>query len=188
MVADMNAGRTPSPPVEVRRSPRRRRTVTAYRQGDRIVVLVPQWMSATDERKTVDRMVERVLAREARRAGSGDDDGLAERARALSERYLRDQAGRPPSPSSVTWVSNQNKRWGSCTTTTGAIRLSDRLRRMPDWVVDYVLLHELAHLLVAEHSPQFWRLVEQYSLAARAKGYLEGFQAGLGLSEGGDAD
>jgi predicted metal-dependent hydrolase len=181
--------RHPSPaPVEVRRSARRKRTVTAFRSGEKIVVLLPQWMSKADERETVDRMVGRVLAGEARRAGSADDDGLACRAGSLSEHYLRSPGGEPPIPRSVVWVTNQHKRWGSCTPSTGAIRLSDRLRQMPDWVVDYVLLHELAHLLVADHNAEFWHLVERYPHAARAKGYLEGFSAGAGLPDGGDAD
>ena len=93
-----------------------------------------------------------------------------------SRTYL-DEA-RPPA--SVTWVGNQQHRWGSCTPSTGAIRLSDRLRRLPGWVVDYVLLHELAHLVEPTHSARFWSLVARYPQAERARGYLEGYQAAGG--------
>ncbi|MET0694894.1 MAG: M48 family metallopeptidase, partial [Propionibacteriaceae bacterium] len=83
-----------------------------------------------------------------------------------------------PMPTSVAWVANQLQRWGSCTPTTGTIRLSDRLRVMPAWVVDYVLLHELAHLLESAHSHRFWALVDAYPRADQAKGFLEGYLVG----------
>ena len=75
------------------------------------------------------------------------------------------------------WVTNQNTRWGSCTPAEGSIRLSHRLQGMPEYVVDYVLVHELAHLLVPGHGPRFWRLLEAYPRTERARGYLEGVVA-----------
>ena len=85
-------------------------------------------------------------------------------------------------PASVSWVGNQRQRWGSCTPSTGAIRLSDRLQQLPGWVVDYVLLHELAHLIEPSHSARFWSLVARYPQSERARGYLEGYQAAGGAS------
>src|SRR5205085_8466913 len=111
--------------VEVRRSARRRRTVSAYRDGERIVVLVPARMTRTEERHWVDVMTKRLAARERRSRPS--DEQLLERATTLSERYL---AGRPR-PRSVRWVDNQGSRWGSCTIDDATIRLSNRLRSMP---------------------------------------------------------
>lgn len=70
------------------------------------------------------------------------------------------------------YVKNQNSRFGSCTPADGTIRLSDRLATMPTWVRDYVLVHELAHLLEANHGPNFWKLVNRYPLTERARGYL----------------
>ncbi len=75
----------------------------------------------------------------------------------------------------MSWVGNQQHRWGSCTITTGAIRISERVRDMPAWVVDYVLVHELAHLIEADHSARFWSLVAAYPHTERARGYLEGY-------------
>ena len=95
-------------------------------------------------------------------------------------RSSRRTSTRCPTPSSVSWVGNQQHRWGSCTPSTGAIRLSDRLRRLPGWVVDYVLVHELAHLIEPSHSARFWSLVARYPQAERARGYLEGYQAAGG--------
>ena len=73
---------------------------------------------------------------------------------------------------SVRYVTNQNTRFGSCTPDDGTIRLSDRLAAMPVWVRDYVLVHELAHLVEANHGPKFWKLVNRYPLTERARGYL----------------
>lgn len=157
--------------IEVRRSARRRRTVSAYREGDRTVVLIPARMSEAEEQRWVRVMLDKLAAQESRRT-LGDAE-LAERARRLSEQYFEGRAR----PHSVRWVTNQNTRWGSCTPSDGSIRLSHRLQGMPEYVVDYVLCHELAHLLVPGHGPRFWRLLEAYPKTERARGYLEGVVA-----------
>jgi predicted metal-dependent hydrolase len=166
------------PRVEVRRSARRRRTVTAHRSQDTIIVLIPQRMSRADEQATVASLVRKVLEQEARQAAPRGDDGLAARAHSLAESWLTTPSGDVPVPREVRWVTNQNQRWGSCTPSTGAIRLSHRLQVMPSWVVDYVLVHELAHLVEPTHSRAFWALVDRYPQAERARGYLAGFLAG----------
>jgi predicted metal-dependent hydrolase len=170
-------------PVEVRRSARRRRTVSAYRDGDRTVVLLPARMTAAEEAHWVATMLARLAAKDAKKPAT--DDALEGRARALSRRHLGGRA----KPASVRWVTNQNNRWGSCTPADRTIRLSHRLRELPDWVVDYVLVHELAHLLVPDHSAPFWDLVAAYPLAERARGYLLGVAAAHpGLAPDADAD
>ena len=88
----------------------------------------------------------------------------------LSARYLGGKAR----PASVTWSSNQGRRWGSCTSIDGTIRISDRVRGMPAWVLDYVLMHELTHLLHAGHGPEFWATLAVYPRTERARGFLEG--------------
>jgi predicted metal-dependent hydrolase len=161
--------------VEVRRSRRRRSTVTAYRDGGRTVVLIPARFTVSQEREWVQRMLARLSAQERRRR-PGDGELLA-KANALSERYL----GGLARPATVAWVGNQNTRWGSCTPADGTIRLSTRLRGMPGWVIDYVLLHELAHLIRPGHGPAFWSLLEAYPKTERARGFLEGFAAARDL-------
>lgn len=178
----------PAPQVEVRRSRRRTRTVTAYRERDTIVVLVPSRLPAAEERALVDSMVAKVLRREARTGAPRGDDELTERARRLVDTHLAPRTGSAAYPSGVRWVTNQRQRWGSCTPSTGQIRLSDRLRPLPGWVVDYVLVHELAHLVEPSHDDTFWRLVEGYPQSSRAKGYLEGYLAGQGRAEPEDVD
>jgi Protein of unknown function DUF45 len=159
------------PGVEVRRSRRRLRTVTAYRDGDRTVVMIPARFTRAQEHEWVVRMIGRLQAQDRRRRPP--DEGLLARAHDLSRRYL----GGLARPASVSWVANQNTRWGSCTPADRTIRLSTRLQGMPSWVIDYVLVHELAHLLEQGHGARFWTLVEEYPRTERARGYLEGFAA-----------
>ena len=171
--------------MEVRRSARRRRTVSAYRDGDRTIVLLPARMSRAEEQRWIAIMLERLATQErrsARRAARGDAE-LGRRAAELSRQYLRGV----PKPTGVRWVTNQGSRWGSCTPVDGTIRLSDRLATMPGWVVDYVLVHELAHLIEIGHGPRFYRLVDAYPKAERARGYLLGVVAGAGWAAEPDA-
>jgi predicted metal-dependent hydrolase len=163
---------TPRPEVEVRRSKRRRRTVSAYREGDRIVVLIPASLSRRQEAEWVETMVARVEKAEARRRPTDDD--LMRRATTLSRTWLEGRA----LPATVRWVDNQRSRWGSCTPTDRSIRLSTRLQEMPAWVVDYVLVHELAHLIEPGHNERFWAWVDRYPDSERAKAWLDGFSAG----------
>ncbi len=127
-------------------------------------------------------MTQRLRARE--QGADLDDAALLARAQELNEQYL----GGAAVPASVRWVTNQQARWGSCTPVRGSIRISHRLRGAPAWVVDYVLVHELAHLLVPNHDDQFWQLVAAYPYAERAKGFLEGVVAAEHLSLAGPTD
>ncbi len=107
----------------------------------------------------------RLVARVAR-TWNADGIALTERASALARRYEL------PNAREIKWVDNQRSRWGSCTPATGTVRLSHRLAGFPDWVLDYVIVHELAHLAEAGHGPAFWDLVNRYPLTERARGFL----------------
>lgn len=159
------------PQVEVRRSKRRRRTVSAYRDGDRVVVMIPASLSRKEEAEWVETMLARLERSEKRRKPTDSD--LHRRATELSDKYL----GGLAIPETVRWVDNQRSRWGSCTPGDRTIRLSSRLQGMPGWVIDYVLVHELAHLLEPGHDAKFWAWVDRYPQAERAKGYLIGWSA-----------
>jgi predicted metal-dependent hydrolase len=148
-------------PVDIVRSARRRKTVQAAVVDGRIRVQLPAWMSAEEERSYVSALVDR-LERQYR----SDHVDLAARAAELATRY------RLPQPRSVAWTDRQRARWGSCSPGTGAIRVSRRLSEWPSWVLDYVLVHELAHLVEPNHSPAFHQLVARYPRAERAKGFL----------------
>ena len=158
--------------VEVRRSNRRRRTVSAYEADGRTIVMLPGRLSRADEDRWVVQMLDQLARKQQRqRARSLDSDGrLQARADELSRHYLEGRAR----PRSVRWVDNQQQRWGSCTPADGTIRLSRRLASMPGYVIDAVLVHELAHLLEAGHGPAFKAWVARYPHEAKAEGFLQG--------------
>lgn len=147
--------------VEVIRSPRRRKTAQARLVGSTVEIRIPGRCSKAEERELVAHF--RSKFERDRRAGAVDLERRAERLAA--EHDL-------PTPISIRWVANQRQRWGSCTPSEGTIRLSDRMAGFPSWVIDYVIVHELAHLAESNHSPAFWALVNRYPRTERARGYL----------------
>ncbi|GLZ41638.1 M48 family metallopeptidase [Actinokineospora sp. NBRC 105648] len=164
--------------VEVRRSKRRTRTVTAYREGDTVIVLIPARLSKKEEAHWVQEMQRRLLRNETRRRSPArtSDTALLARCGELSQRYFEGRCD----PEAVRWVPPMRTRWASCTPADRTIRVSERLREVPAWVLDYVLVHELAHLLVPGHGEDFWALVHAYPKTDRAVGYLEGLSAAAG--------
>ncbi|MFP5376812.1 MAG: YgjP-like metallopeptidase domain-containing protein [Acidimicrobiia bacterium] len=147
--------------VKVIRSPRRRKTVQARQVGGVLHVSIPATMSAADEQRHVAEMVRRMR----RRTASSLVD-LPARARALAAAHGLER------PASIRWVENQEWRWGSCTPVDRSIRISSRLASEPPWVLDYVVVHELAHLTFPGHGRAFWELVGRYPLTERARGFL----------------
>ncbi len=150
-------------PLEVRvtRSARRKKTAQARLVDGVVDLRIPAHISAEEEQHFVEHFRERF-----ERARRSEEVDLEARAVELADEYGL------PHPTSVRWVSNQRTRWGSCTPANGTIRLSDRMSSFPNWVVDYVLLHELAHLVELNHTSAFWKLIEDYPLRERARGYL----------------
>jgi len=155
--------------VVVRASSRRRKTVTAYREGGVTVVVVPERMSASLIRSAVVELVAKLQS--SRPSRTRTDEHLHQRAERLRVQYLPEA----PSPLRVTWSSRQQQRWGSCTPNDRAIRISTMLQDMPDYVIDAVLVHELAHLLHVGHTPEFWACVRRYEQLERAQAFLAGF-------------
>ena len=147
--------------VEVIRSKRRRKTVSAHLDGDVVRVNMPAWMSKADEERYVVELVGRLERRERR-----ERTDVQARATTLARRYDL------PQPSSVRWMPNRKSQWATCTVTTGEIQISERVAEFPAWVLDYVLVHELAHLREPNHSRGFWALVNRYPKAERARGFL----------------
>jgi predicted metal-dependent hydrolase len=165
-----------APNIEVRVSKRRKKTAGAHWEGDRIVVVVPSHLRGPER----DEMVESLARRLARHRPHlhASDDQLEQRAIALGRLYLDGVA-----PSSIRWSSTQNKRWGSCTIQTGEIRISERLRVAPSWVLDAVVVHELAHLIEPNHSARFNELERRYPRKGDADIFLEGYGLGLHMPD-----
>jgi hypothetical protein len=163
-----------APEVEVRASTRRRKTSSAQWVQGRIVVSVPAHLKGAQRDETVTWLVGRLMAKHGGVRSMGDE-ALSARAADLSERYLDGIA-----PTSVRWVTNQSARWGSCSPHSGEIRISHRLREVPEWVLDAVLVHELAHLVHANHSPAFHALADRFPRHADANLFLAGYGLGLG--------
>ena len=147
--------------VEVIRSKRRRKTIHAVERNGVVRLSIPHTLSKAEEQHWADVMVKRL---ERRRDASRID--VARRARHLADRFDL------PRPESIRWATNQNSLWGSCTPADGTIRISARLAAYPRWVLDYVIVHELAHLRYRSHGPRFHALVDRYPLAERARGFL----------------
>jgi hypothetical protein len=147
--------------VEVVRSKRRKKTSEAHLVGSVLNIKIPNAMTKTEEAEIVKYFVDKFeLKYGAKRID------LDERAAKLAQRYGLER------PLIIRWVSNQNQRWGSCSPEDKVVRLSDKLVPFPDWVIDYVIVHELAHLTYAGHDKDFWALVNRYAKTERARGYL----------------
>ena len=152
--------------IEVVRSERRKKTISAEIVGDALVVSIPQRLTRAEEHEWVNRMASR-MAQRRKRDRLNQDGSLRRRARELSDLYFDGVRA-----SEIAWVETQRSRWGSCSPGDESIHLSLALADFPTWVRDYVIVHELAHLRVADHSPRFWDLVNRYPLTERARGFL----------------
>ncbi|WP_246076028.1 M48 family metallopeptidase [Brevibacterium jeotgali] len=160
--------------IIVRRSARRRKTISLKREGDRWLLAVPQRFQPERNVESIASLIAR-MERRAVRTSPGDDD-LLERALDLNTRYFDDGI----EPASVVWVSNQNTRFASTTSARRTIQVSSRLAAVPGWVLDAVLVHELAHLRRPDHSPAFHALTARYPHTTKADVFLEGFSYGEG--------
>jgi hypothetical protein len=131
-------------------------------------VTIPRWGSkreaqsfAQSQRAWIDKQLARWVADRAQpREALPPDVVRALRARAKHElpRRLLELAAEHRLAVARVSVRNQRSRWGSCSP-NGHICLNWRLVTMPDWVRDYVLIHELMHLKRMDHSRKFWALV-----------------------------
>lgn len=155
-------------PVRVQRSARRTKSVTARVEDDHVLVQAPARMRGRELDESVAHLVAQLQQRHERARRKATDVALAERAARLSKEYGL------PRAATVQWSTRQQKRWGSCSLHSREIRVSAVLMDAPDFVVDNVLLHELAHLVEPNHSPAFHALADQHPLSERAKGYLLG--------------
>lgn len=163
------------PAIDIVRSARRKRTVSARVEGDRVVVRVPAGLSRTEERKHVTKMLASLARKHGRPDARVSDAYLRRRAREVSEKWMDTPRSKPviDDLESISWVAPMRTRWASCTPSTGTIRVSSSLQRAPGYVLDYILVHELAHLRTPGHTAEFWRRVGAYPHVERAHGFLQ---------------
>lgn len=157
-------------PVKVIRSQRRKKSSAARIVNGVVEVRIPAWMNAEQEADAVTSLAARI---EKKRAITEAGVDLMARARTLAHVY------KLPVPREIRWVTNQNTLWGSCSFDDGIVRISSRLLPAPDWVLDYVILHEVTHLVESDHGAEFHRLMQRYPKAERAEGFLEAMQLGF---------
>lgn len=161
--------------VEVRRSARRKKTVSAFFENGMMVLAIPALMSVKEEQRWLEHMATKLQDKAV--SSEGTPTELQQQAYEIARKYLPELNRN----FSIRWVTNQQRRWGSCTTTTGEIRISHRLAPLPQWVQDYVILHELAHLINPNHNADFWALVNRFPEADRAQGFLDGYSYGINM-------
>ena len=128
-------------------------------------------MSKADERAMVPEMVAKIRAQEA--VATMSEESLQIRAGQLLTEFAPEIVVRP---ASVNWRA-MRERWGSCTGLDRSIRISDRLKGAPEYVLDYVLFHEAIHLEFFDHGEQFKQLLARFPMEAQAEAYLQVYEA-----------
>jgi len=159
--------------IQITRSLRRRKTVSARMKNGVMQVSAPANISEERLRVIVERFRKK-FERKSKIAELRGKEDLAEIAAKLNRRYFNGRI----LVNSIKYVTNQKSRFGSCNCRRGTIRISHRLSAMPSWVRDYVIIHEMAHILEPNHGKSFYDLVSVYPLAERSRGFLlaKGFE------------
>jgi len=160
------------PEFKVIRNQRRRRSMSAYRHAGVIEIHIPAKMSRRQELEVIPEMIAMVLRREARERKT--DLQLMQIGMEQLATYLPEF---DTYPASINW-RNMNERWGSCTTVDRTIRISDRLIGAPNYVLNYIIFHELIHLKVVSHDQEFKNYLSRFTDRDKAEAFLEGFELG----------
>jgi len=153
--------------IKILRSKKRRRTVSAHMVKDILMVRAPENIPENRLEKVVAELKARI-ERKHLKEELNKHEYLALRVKEFNRQYFENKLN----INSIEYVTDQNSKFGCCNYRTGCIRISHRISAMPQWVRDYVIIHELAHLAVPDHSKAFWDIVNRYKLAERARGYL----------------
>ena len=148
------------------RSKKRKKTIQAKEIKGKIFVYLPAAMDKEREQNYIREIIKK-MEEKKKREKLNSNGLLTKRAEELNRKYFDGKL-----KFEIKYVTNQKSKFGSCSPKSRKIRISDRISNMPRWVRDYVIIHELAHLVHPNHSKEFWNLVDRYKYAERAKGYL----------------
>ncbi|MBN1564788.1 MAG: M48 family metallopeptidase [Anaerolineae bacterium] len=168
--------------VEATKDNRLRKSIRWTLKQETIQVRFPAHISTAELDRLLEDIIDRVRKQRARARQQNDDD-LEQRAQAINTRYFQSEL----QWHTIRWVGNMKRRLGSCTeggTTDGDIRISDRIKHWPDYVIDYIVAHELAHRKYPNHSRAFWDYVARYPHTERARGFIDG----IAFAEGDDPE
>ena len=162
--------------IVVIRSKKRRRNISAYRQGGKIIISIPARLTKAEEREIVPEMIARVKAKEVQ----ATESDLSK----LSDRLLTSYAPEITTRAATVSWRNMNERWGSCTNIDRTIRISTKLSTAPDYVLEYVLFHESIHLDNPNHDQDFYAVLKRFERHLEAEAFLAGFEAGSAAGPG----
>lgn len=154
--------------IVVIRSKKRKRSISAFRQGGKIVISIPARLTKAEEREVVPEMIAKIRAKEV----APDETELSKEIDRLLSKYAPEITIRP---ASVAWRS-MNERWGSCTSVDRTIRIATKLQRAPKYVLDFVLYHEAIHLYIYDHGSEFQEFLKRYPRHLEAEAFLEGYE------------
>lgn len=154
--------------IVVVRSKKRKRSISAFRQGGKIIISIPARLTKAEEREVVPEMIAKIRAKEV----APVESELLELADKVLTQYAPEVLARPVS---ITW-RDMNERWGSCTSVDRTIRLATKLQRAPQYVLEFVLYHEAIHLHFADHGPEFQSLLHRHPRHLEAEAFLAGYE------------
>lgn len=155
--------------IRVIRSRRRRRTASARIKNEVLEIRLPAWILPTEAQKIINKFTRSFEKRKKPRITSDRD--LKKLADKLNQQYFQGEL----KFRAICWAKNQNTLHGSCSYKNRTIRISNKLKTVPKWVLKAIIVHELTHLLVPNHSKKFWQIANRYPLMERSRGYLQAF-------------
>jgi predicted metal-dependent hydrolase len=155
--------------IKITRSLKRRKTIGAQLINNILHVYAPHNISDEKLDKIIISFKQR-FTNSLLKKKLNNEKPLKEIAEIINKKYLKNRLD--ISSISIEYVTGQTHKFGCCNYQNKSIRISHQIAKMPDWVRDYVIMHELSHLIEPNHSKLFWDIVSEYKLAERAKGYL----------------
>ena len=150
--------------IVIQRSKRRKKTLQAVLRDNTVKILAPSTTSDAEIKKFLDKFLKKL---ELKDIILNNDKELLSRANKLKKKFI------PDAPDfTIVFQESLKRTWGKCFTNQRKIVINPVLGTYPKWVLDFVIVHELAHLLIPNHGKEFRSLVNRFKLKERAVGFL----------------